>query len=118
MGKPFDKYEDEYEEKRLLGLGGFGKVMLVKRKEDDEYFASKQQLDTKHFDSAKAELQLLQKLKHPHIVNCVDSFHTPGQEQCVIILEFCPCKNFIHINLTLLVVDGDLSGQTKFWKQQ
>ena len=34
MGKPFEQYEQQYEEKRLLGRGGMGKVMLVKRKED------------------------------------------------------------------------------------
>ena len=115
MGKPFERYEQEYEEKRLLGKGGMGKVMLVKQKETHEFFAAKQQLDSKHFDAAREELLLLQKLKHPNIVNCVDSFHTPGQEKCVIILEFCPCKFSLFSSFKCLI-DGDLSGQSKFWK--
>ena len=98
MGQPFDQYERQYEEKRLLGQGGMGKVMLVMRKDSGQYFAAKQQLDSRHFDSAKEELQMLQKLKHPNIVNCVDSFHTPGQDKCVIVLEFCPCKCFLNNN--------------------
>ena len=48
-------------------------------------------------------------------MNCVDSFHTPGQEKCVIVLEFCPCKFRLSANWC---VDGDLSGQAHFWKQQ
>ncbi len=41
MGQPFELYEQQYEEKRLLGQGGMGKVMLVKRKEDHQFFAAK-----------------------------------------------------------------------------
>ena len=59
MGTPFDQYERYYKEKRLLGQGGMGRVMLVKRREDHEFFAAKLQLDIKHFESAKAELLLL-----------------------------------------------------------
>ena len=42
MGQPFELYEQQYEEKRLLGKGGMGKVMLAKRKSDHEFFAAKQ----------------------------------------------------------------------------
>ena len=41
LGQPFEQYKLQYEEKSLLGQGGMGKVMLVKRKKDGAYFAAK-----------------------------------------------------------------------------
>ena len=44
FGQPFEQYKIQYEEKRILGQGGMGQVILVKRKSDGQYFAAKNQL--------------------------------------------------------------------------
>ena len=95
LGKPMEEYVQKYREVRILGTGGFGKVMLV-RDEEDKYFAAKKQLFDGAFKNAKKELQVLQKLHHPNICNFVEGYygHVAGssENRLVIILEFCPCK--------------------------
>lgn len=53
LGQRLEQYKEQYEEKRTLGEGGQGKIMLVKRKKNGVYFAAKQQLDEKHFVNTK-----------------------------------------------------------------
>ena len=55
----------------------------------------------------------MQKLDHPNIVGLVDSYHTPGKDKLIIVIEFCKCKLFIVLNLAL---DGDLQRQSDLWK--
>ena len=66
LGQPFELYTEQYEEKRQLGEGGMGKVMLVKQKKRNEdgtdggYFAAKHQLEnSQNFENAKKEVLML-----------------------------------------------------------
>ena len=55
-----------------------GSVTLVERKADKKQFASKKQLSSSGtiFRLAVKELEMLQKLDHPNIVNFIQSFYS------------------------------------------
>ena len=84
-----------------------GQVMLVEQKSNKALYAAKKLLKSKKgYVYLKEELKLMQKLKHPNIINLVESYHTPGKDEMIIIMEFCPCKLFLSNNTCDL--DGDL----------
>ena len=45
-----------------------------------------------HLKRSKEEFEILKKLRHPNIINCVDCFCDEASNQMVIVLEFCDCK--------------------------
>ncbi len=80
IGKPLEQYPREYKEIKLLGEGGQSTVILVRRIKDENLFAAKKQLKSSGVEFAKKEYEMLEKLKNPNIVECIESFHTPGED--------------------------------------
>ena len=81
FGKPLDQYKKDYKEKRHLGKGAQGVVVLVKsiqnKEETGEMFAAKRQIDfedSRCFENMKREQEMLMKMDHPNIVRMVDSY--------------------------------------------
>ena len=79
-----------YEKLKTIGNGTYGKVMLCKKKKTGEKVAIKKvQISAMTYEDrqkALKEAQLLSSLKHPNIVECVDSFI----EKCClhIVMEY------------------------------
>ena len=85
----------DFELRKVLGKGGYGKVFLVRKITGDnrgKIFAMKvlkkativrNQKDTAH---TKAERNILEEVKHPFIVDLIYAFQTPGK--LYLILEY------------------------------
>ena len=85
-------YKALYEEKKIIGKGNFGSATLVCRKDKpDQFFIAKKilfgNLSDKEQQSASNEAKLLKELKHPHIVDYVETFIVDGT--FIIIMEYC-----------------------------
>lgn len=70
---------DNFIIKATLGAGSFGKVQLVKEKEGDNYYASKQLskdqiIKTKQVSHVMSEKKVLNSMCFPFTVNLVSSF--------------------------------------------
>ena len=87
----------DFELRKVLGKGGYGKVFLVRKitgggDDRGKIFAMKvlkkativrNQKDTAH---TKAERNILEEVKHPFIVDLIYAFQTPGK--LYLILEY------------------------------
>jgi NIMA (never in mitosis gene a)-related kinase len=73
---------ENYETLRTLGQGGFGKVILGRRKGDQVQVVIKEvrltALPPKDRDNALREVRVLSSLKHPYIVEYLESFQARG----------------------------------------
>lgn len=70
---------DNYIIKASLGSGSFGKVVLVKEKDNDSYFASKQLskdqiIKTKQVGHVMSEKKVLNSIRFPFTIHLVTSF--------------------------------------------
>ena len=77
LGKPLAQYEKDYKEKKSLGSGAQGAVVLVKSKRGlGKVFAAKKQIkvDNSDFQSMKREQEMLMKMNHRNIVRLEDSY--------------------------------------------
>ena len=78
---------NKYDQVKVLGQGGFGKALLVKRKTDNQQFVIKEvrltSLGPKDREEAMKEVKVLASLKHPYIVDYVESFQERG---CLFIV--------------------------------
>ena len=58
-----------------IGEGGFGTVYTVKDSKGSVFVAKHQNhFNSKDYNAAEKEAVFLQKIKHPNIVNLIDSF--------------------------------------------
>lgn len=101
---------DDYEMKRVIGEGGFGRVVIAERKSDKEQFAIKvQEIMCKKLTDRKCtdtigvfddEVSLLKLIHHPYIGMCIDSYICDGVKkmedgkdadvvECCMVLELC-----------------------------
>lgn len=73
-----------------LGHGSYGTVFKVKSLKDDRIYVLKRinmkTMKPKHQDAAIAEVQILRKLKHPHIIKYYTSFME--DESLHIVMEY------------------------------
>ncbi|OHT03030.1 hypothetical protein TRFO_29690 [Tritrichomonas foetus] len=82
---------NKYEQIRVLGEGGYGKAILVKRRFDKKLFVIKEirlsSLSPKDRDEATKEANVLSSLHSPFIVSFEESFQERG---CFyIVMEYC-----------------------------
>ena len=88
-------YAVEYETIKELGKGGFGRVLLVLRKSDNQYYAMKEikleGMPQNSINEIKAEAQFLSKFNCENIVKYYDSFQ--NGDKFYILMEFCPGQN-------------------------
>ncbi len=71
-----------FEIKKCIGEGSFGKVFLVKRKENNQVYAMKilnkdEFIDPKHKSNLMSERNIMSKIDYPFIVKLHQSFQTP-----------------------------------------
>eukprot|EP01083_Nonionella_stella_P264849 897856_1 len=87
---------NKYELGKQIGKGTFGSVYLVKRKKDGHAFVLKRMklgnVGTKERKMVQLEVQLLERLQHPSIVQYIESFLDKPKgkdpDMCVI-MEHC-----------------------------
>ncbi|DBA02454.1 TPA: hypothetical protein N0F65_008668 [Lagenidium giganteum] len=77
--------EAAYEKLEVLGRGQFGEVFLVRRRADQRLFAAKVAHANTNVALATREAAILQGLRHPNIVRCVDTL--VDNDQLTIIME-------------------------------
>ncbi|CAD8093903.1 unnamed protein product [Paramecium primaurelia] len=95
------KYLDKYVEYETIGRGSYGSAHLVRSKSDQQVYVAKKiqlfNLKSKEQDDSKREVMLLQKLKHPHIVQYIESFNE--NDTLIIVMEYCEEGDLsFHIN--------------------
>ena len=72
---------DDFEKVKVLGQGNFGVVYLIKKKNKNKYYAmkvlSKKAINEKRQENhTKTEREILERIKHPFIVNLIYAFQT------------------------------------------
>ena len=92
MSEPGSNYSEKYIEKNKIGQGNFGSATIVTPTSDPNkyYIAKKIQLNNlseKDLQNAQKEAEVLKQLKHPHIVDYIESFIHDGT--FIIIMEYC-----------------------------
>jgi serine/threonine protein kinase len=85
---------DKYDILREIGLGGFSVVYLVRNRVTSEEYAckvvSRQFLvDSRTFFRFEQEARLLEQLKHPNIIQLIETIYHPTF--IFLIMEFCRC---------------------------
>ena len=75
--------ENSFEILKLLGKGSYGKVFLVEKKDDKQLFALKvinkiDVINKNSFENLKSEKLIMQKVKHPFVVNLEYCFASPS----------------------------------------
>ena len=86
---------------KVIGVGSYGKVMLVKMKEDGQIYAMKM-LRKDHIakrnqiDHTKTERNVLETIRFPFIVRLRYAFQNP--KKLYFVLEYCPGGElFFHL---------------------
>jgi len=90
---------EDFQLLKLIGKGNFGKVMLVRMKGTDEVFAmkvlsKKQIIENNEIEHTLAECNILQRLRHPFLVNMHYAFQT--EENLHLILDFVNGGELFH----------------------
>jgi len=90
---------EDFQLLKLIGKGNFGKVMLVKMKGTEEVFAmkvlsKKQIIENNEIEHTMAECNILQRLRHPFLVNMHYAFQT--EENLHLILDFVNGGELFH----------------------
>lgn len=107
-----------YKEEKPLGKGSFGTVYKVYKKEEpDVVFAMKKVtlkgLSTKDKGYCRGEIEWMQKLQHPNIIQYHDSFEV--NEDIYIVMEFCQggsLRGYINSSTSIPVREClDIMGQ-------
>ena len=85
-------YSSRYLEKNKIGQGNFGSATIVTLQSNPKkYFVAKKiklcNLSEKDLQNAQQESALLKDLKHPHIVEYIESF--VEDFTLIIIMEYC-----------------------------
>ena len=82
----------DFEVIKVLGKGAFGRVDLVKRKEDGKIYAMKcvkiSQLNTKEQENALNEVRVLASINHPNIIGYKEAFFDEPSKTLNIVMEF------------------------------
>eukprot|EP00004_Rigifila_ramosa_P024512 TRINITY_DN712_c0_g1_i1.p1 TRINITY_DN712_c0_g1~~TRINITY_DN712_c0_g1_i1.p1 ORF type:complete len:486 (+),score=129.97 TRINITY_DN712_c0_g1_i1:59-1459(+) len=82
---------DDFETLKVLGKGGFGKVMLVKKKDTDRLYAMKvirkeHVVRRQEIDHTLAEKHVLSKISHPYIIALKYAFQT--EDKLYLVLDY------------------------------
>jgi len=83
--------KDDFEIKKILGVGSFGKVFLVRKVNSGTYYAMKalkksEIIEQDSFESTKLEKKIMQVADHPFIVKMKYVFQT--EDKLCFVMEF------------------------------
>merc|ERR1719478_1046504 len=87
---------------KVIGKGSYGKVMLVRRREDGPVYAMKMLrkenlVKRNQVEHTKTERNVLEAVSHPFIVTLHYAFQTP--KKLYFVLEYCPGGElFFHLS--------------------
>jgi serum/glucocorticoid-regulated kinase 2 len=81
----------DFQLKKVLGRGSFGKVMLVKKKDNGQFYAMKilkkeAVIERNQVEHTKAERSILQQLQHPFLMTLRYAFQS--QAKLYLVLDF------------------------------
>lgn len=82
---------DDFELKRTIGTGSFGRVHLARNIHDNKFYALKvlgkaQIIEMNQVDHASNEKKIIRQLSNPFLVHCYSSFHDP--QNLYFVLEY------------------------------
>ncbi|CAM9631408.1 unnamed protein product [Pylaiella littoralis] len=84
---------ERYERLKILGVGSFGKVYLMRHRQQRKLVCAKiikiKNIPRKEREACRTEVDLLRRLHHPNIVGYKDSFLTPRKDHLCIVMEYC-----------------------------
>ena len=86
---------------KVVGKGSYGKVLLVKKNDDDQIYAmkvlkKKSMIKRNQVEHIKTERKVLELVNHPFIINLKYAFQTP--EKLYLVMDYCPGGElFFHI---------------------
>lgn len=91
--------EDDFEILRLLGKGGFGKVVLAEKKDTGQYYAVKiidkvLLLEKNNVSNILSEKEVLQMCDHPFLIGLDYCFHSPSK--VYLVMEFMQGGELYH----------------------
>jgi protein-serine/threonine kinase len=92
---------EDFEMLKVLGMGAYGKVFLVKKQKKDTLYAmkviKKERIKTqKQRERTRTERWILEKLTHPFIMNLKYAFQTPTS--LFMVIDYCPGGElFFHL---------------------
>lgn len=83
---------DKFSKVRNIGKGNMGACALAKNNEDGKYYVIKQvdltRMSKKERQQSLNEARVLSSLRHPNIINYVDSFLARKSDHLCIVMEF------------------------------
>ena len=86
---------------KVVGKGSYGKVLLVKKNDDDKIYAmkvlkKKNMIKRNQVEHIKTERKVLELINHPFIISLKYAFQTP--EKLYLVMDYCPGGElFFHI---------------------
>lgn len=83
---------EDFDLLKVLGKGSFGKVMMVRKKDNDKIYAMKTLrkqalIKRNQLLHTKTERNILQNIKHPFLTSLAYAFQTP--EKLYLVMDFC-----------------------------
>ncbi|RHY33012.1 hypothetical protein DYB32_001993 [Aphanomyces invadans] len=84
---------EDFDLLKVLGKGSFGKVMMVRKKENQKIYAMKTLrkaalIKRNQLLHTKTERNILQQIKHPFLTTLSYAFQTP--EKLYLVMDYCP----------------------------
>ena len=86
---------------KVIGKGSYGKVLLVKKNDDNQIYAmkvlkKKAMIKRNQVTHIKAERKIMELIDHPFIVKLRYAFQTP--QKLYMVMDYCPGGElFFHI---------------------
>ena len=86
---------------KVVGKGSYGKVLLVKKNDDENIYAmkvlkKKNMIIKNQVEHIKTERKILELISHPFIIKLKYAFQTP--EKLYLVMDYCPGGElFFHI---------------------
>ncbi|KAF0685748.1 Aste57867_22356 [Aphanomyces stellatus] len=84
---------EDFDLLKVLGKGSFGKVMMVRKKDNQKIYAMKTLrkaalIKRNQLLHTKTERNILQQIKHPFLTTLSYAFQTP--EKLYLVMDYCP----------------------------
>ena len=91
---------DQLEPIKVLGEGAFGKVYLMRHRQERTLQCVKvikiKNIPKKEREACRAEVQLMKRLRHPNIVAYRDSFLARNRESLCIVMTYCDGGDLVN----------------------